>query len=82
MKKFALVLFASLAFNWFAAAQAQTDPLPSWNDGPARKSIINFVDRVTRKGGPDFVDPAQRIATFDNDGTLWAEQPFETKPPR
>jgi phosphoglycolate phosphatase-like HAD superfamily hydrolase len=55
---------------------AQTDPLPSWNDGAAKKSIIDFVARVTAQGGSDFVPPAARIATFDNDGTLWAEQPF------
>jgi len=57
------------------ASQPQNDLLPSWNDGPAKKSIIAFVERVSKAGGPDFVDPAQRIATFDNDGTLWAEQP-------
>ncbi len=52
------------------------DPLPSWNDGAARKAIIAFVEKVTKKGSPDFVAPEQRIATFDNDGTLWAEQPL------
>jgi phosphoglycolate phosphatase-like HAD superfamily hydrolase len=52
------------------------DPLPSWNEGPAKKSIIDFVGRVTRQGGPDFVSPPERIATFDNDGTLWSEQPL------
>jgi phosphoglycolate phosphatase-like HAD superfamily hydrolase len=50
--------------------------LPSWNDGAARQAIIAFVDRVTRDGGPDYVAPAERIAVFDNDGTLWAEQPI------
>ena len=59
-----------------APAQAQLDPLPSWNDGAAKNSIIDFVARVTRYGDPDFVKPAERIATFDNDGTLWAEQPL------
>jgi phosphoglycolate phosphatase-like HAD superfamily hydrolase len=59
-----------------APAQAQLDPLPSWNDGAAKNSIIDFVTRVTRYGDPDFVKPAERIATFDNDGTLWAEQPI------
>ena len=49
--------------------------LPSWNDGPARTAIISFVDRVTRDGSAEFVAPSQRIAVFDNDGTLWAEQP-------
>ena len=51
------------------------DPLPSWNEGPSKAAIIEFVDRVTAAGGPDFVPVAERIATFDNDGTLWSEQP-------
>jgi hypothetical protein len=51
-------------------------PLPSWNDGLAKKAIIEFVDKVTRKGSPDFVPQSERIAVFDNDGTLWAEQPL------
>jgi phosphoglycolate phosphatase-like HAD superfamily hydrolase len=50
-------------------------PLPSWRDGQARQSIIDFVARVTTEGGPDFVPKAERIAVFDNDGTLWSEQP-------
>jgi phosphoglycolate phosphatase-like HAD superfamily hydrolase len=54
---------------------AQSDPLPSWNEGAAKESILGFVARVTLEGGPHFVEPAERIATFDNDGTLWAEQP-------
>ena len=60
---------------WSAAAIAQTDPLPSWNDGKPKQAILDFVAKVTRDGGPDFVKPELRIATFDNDGTLWAEQP-------
>ncbi|EIM25364.1 HAD family hydrolase [Microvirga lotononidis] len=56
--------------------RAQTDPLPSWNDGAAKSRIIDFVQRVTRQGGPDFVPVEERIATFDNDGTLWTEQPM------
>jgi hypothetical protein len=52
------------------------DPLPSWNDGASKKSIITFVNRVTTEGSPDFVPVAERIATFDNDGTLWSEQPM------
>jgi phosphoserine phosphatase len=52
------------------------DPLPSWNDGKAKQSIITFVERVTTEGSPDYVVPAERIATFDNDGTLWCEQPM------
>ena len=56
-------------------ALAADDPLPSWNDGAARQSIVDFVRSVTESGGMDFVPPEQRIATFDNDGTLWSEQP-------
>ena len=57
-------------------SQAQTaDPLPSWNDGTAKSAITGFVARVTKEGSPDFVPPEERIATFDNDGTLWCEQP-------
>jgi phosphoglycolate phosphatase-like HAD superfamily hydrolase len=55
---------------------AQADPLPSWNEGKAKQSILDFVGKVTRPGSPDFVPMPERIATFDNDGTLWAEQPF------
>lgn len=51
------------------------DPLPSWREGPPRQAIVAFVEKVTREGSPDFVPPAERIAVFDNDGTLWAEQP-------
>lgn len=54
----------------------QPDPLPSWNDGPAKQAIIGFVDRVTTENSPDFVPVPERIATFDNDGTLWTEQPM------
>ena len=52
------------------------DPLPSWNDTAPKRAIIRFVEQVTREGSPNFVPPAERIATFDNDGTLWAEQPL------
>ena len=55
--------------------RAQNDPLPSWNAGDARRSLVAFVDRVTKSGSPDFVPVAERIAVFDNDGTLWGEQP-------
>jgi len=59
------------------AAQAQAkDSLPSWNDGPAKQSIVAFVEKVTKPGSPDFVPVPERIAVFDNDGTLWAEQPM------
>lgn len=60
--------------------QAETsevvEQLASWNDGASKQAIIDFVDRVTRKGGPDFVPVPERVATFDNDGTLWSEQPI------
>jgi hypothetical protein len=56
-----------------AQALAQADVLPSWNEGPVKTSIIDFVTRVTKQGGADFVPTAQRIATFDNDSTLWGE---------
>ena len=58
-----------------ASAQKASDPLPSWNDGKAKQSIIDFVAKVTTPGSPDFVPVAERVATFDNDGTLWCEQP-------
>jgi phosphoglycolate phosphatase-like HAD superfamily hydrolase len=68
----------------FAQAHAQTDPstalgpgpLPSWNDGPAKKAIVEFVKTTTEKGSPKFVAPAERIATFDQDGTLWVDHPM------
>jgi hypothetical protein len=61
----------------FIATNAQAaDPLASWNDGPAKKAITEFVAKVTKEGSPDFVPPEERIATFDNDGTLWCEQPM------
>jgi haloacid dehalogenase-like hydrolase len=64
-----------------ASAQAVTsdNPLPSWNDGPTKQAILDFVAAVTREGSPDFVSPAERIATFDNDGTLWVEHPMYTQ---
>jgi phosphoglycolate phosphatase-like HAD superfamily hydrolase len=64
-----------LTFGGGATAQS-ADPLPSWNYGKAKKSIIEFVAKVTKKSSPHFVPPSERIATFDNDGTLWAEQPM------
>lgn len=55
---------------------AAVDPLPSWNDGKNKQAIIAFVEKTTREGSADFVPPAERIAVFDNDGTLWSEQPM------
>jgi hypothetical protein len=68
----AAALVLVLALSGVATAE---DPLPSWNDGAAKQAIIGFVAKVTKESSPDFVPPAERIATFDNDGTLWAEQP-------
>ncbi|WP_244441712.1 HAD family hydrolase [Rhizobium grahamii] len=61
------------------AAQAQSDPLPSWNDTAPKASIIAFVEKVTKEGSPEFVSEPQRIAVFDNDGTLWVEHPMYTQ---
>ncbi|MBC2886275.1 haloacid dehalogenase-like hydrolase [Ochrobactrum sp. CM-21-5] len=74
--------FAILAFVFVSSfcqgplAFAQTDPLPSWNDGAAKSAITDFVAKVTTESGSNYVEPAERIAVFDNDGTLWSEQPF------
>lgn len=70
---FAAGLLAAMAFT--ATLTRAADPLPSWNEGPAKQSIVTFVEKVTREGSPDFVPVPERIATFDNDGTLWSEKP-------
>jgi phosphoglycolate phosphatase-like HAD superfamily hydrolase len=62
-----------------APALAQTDPLPSWNDGTAKQAIVEFVQATTTQGNPKFVPPVERIATFDQDGTLWVEHPMYTQ---
>jgi hypothetical protein len=64
--------FLVLATTWLAAA----DPLPSWNEGATKQGILTFVTTVTTAGAPGYVPPAERIAVFDNDGTLWGEQPL------
>ncbi|MCZ6863304.1 MAG: HAD family hydrolase [Alphaproteobacteria bacterium] len=64
-----------LTFAGLTAAQAE-DPLPSWNEGSTKRAIVQFVKDVSTQGGSKFVPPAERIAVFDNDGTLWSEQPF------
>jgi len=71
----AACIFLTLSGHSWAAA----DPLPSWNDGPTRKAIMDFVARTTDDSSPDFVAPADRIVTFDNDGTLWVEHPMYTQ---
>jgi phosphoserine phosphatase len=72
-----LIATALIVVLVFIASMAlATDQLPSWNDGKAKQSIVTFVEKVTKAGSPDFVPVAERIATFDNDGCLWAEQPM------
>ena len=75
----ATLLMAVAAMLGISPAMAQTDPLPSWNDGPAKKAIIEFVQATTDKSNPKFVPPEARIATFDQDGTTWVEQPMYTQ---
>jgi hypothetical protein len=62
-----------------AVAAAAQDPLPSWNDGPAKQAILKFVRITTDQSSPNFVPPEQRVATFDQDGTTWVEQPMYTE---
>lgn len=69
-------IFLTLLLLCTTAAIHAADPLPSWNESAAKSNIIDFVNRVTKKEGPEYVPPQQRIATFDNDGTLWSEQPM------
>ncbi|MFG1364187.1 HAD family hydrolase [Xanthobacter versatilis] len=69
------LVMALLALVAVPLAHAQTDPLPSWNQGATKAAIVDFVARISRDGGPDFVPVEDRIAVFDNDGTLWSEQP-------
>ena len=74
------VILALCALLFVAVgASAQTDSLPSWNDGPAKKAIIDFVQATTTQGSPKFVPSEARIATFDQDGTTWVEQPMYTQ---
>ncbi len=77
--KSSLVASAVVAISLFSQAAAAADPLPSWNNGAAKQSIVKFIEGVTRDGSPDFVPVPERIATFDNDGTLWSEQPIYTQ---
>jgi hypothetical protein len=68
------VFFA--AIFWITAPAIAQDALPSWNEGDTKSAIVEFVTAVTTEGGPNYVAPADRVATFDNDGTLWSEQPY------
>ena len=72
-------LLAVLLAAFVPGCAASQDPLPSWNDGSTKKAILEFVAAVTEKGGKDYVEPAERIAVFDNDGTLWVEYPMYTQ---
>jgi phosphoserine phosphatase len=73
----AIVILAFSVGAW--SVHAAGDPLPSWNDGAAKQAIVEFVEAATTDGGADYVPPADRIATFDQDGTLWVEQPLYTQ---
>ena len=71
-----------IAISWVGLGVpvfAADDPLPSWNDGPAKQAIVAFVKETTDQASPKFVPPEERIATFDQDGTLWVEHPMYTQ---
>ncbi|MEO1721986.1 MAG: haloacid dehalogenase-like hydrolase, partial [Pseudomonadota bacterium] len=76
MKKLRLEVVRPAALALLLAGTAGADPLPSWNEGGAKARILGFVASVSDPGSDDYVTPADRIAVFDNDGTLWAEQPI------
>jgi len=74
-RRLSFMVLLALAGAGFLASNVTAGPLPSWNDTAPKQAILDFVGRVTKDGSPDYVPPAERIAVFDNDGTLWAEQP-------
>jgi hypothetical protein len=74
-RPFLIGIFSSIVLGILAEA-VFADPLPSWNDGQAKQAVMGFVRTVTDKSSSQYLPPEQRIATFDNDGTLWAEQPL------
>ena len=74
-----LLAAAGVAVPVAARAQAAATALPSWNEGPAKEAILEFVRATTEQGSPDYVPPEDRIATFDQDGTLWVEHPLYTQ---
>jgi phosphoglycolate phosphatase-like HAD superfamily hydrolase len=83
-RRLTLPALARLSLTWAVlalagGAQAQADALPSWNDGAAKKAVVDFVQATTTQGSPQFVPPPERIATFDQDGTLWVEHPMYTQ---
>jgi hypothetical protein len=71
------ILLAALCVSLTSVEAA--DPLASWNDGPAKQAIVEFVKATTTQGNPQFVPPEERVATFDQDGTLWVEHPIYTQ---
>ena len=75
----ALMLGGAAALSLAGQANAESDPLPSWNEGPAKDAIVKFVHATTDAASPNFVPLAERIATFDQDGTLWVEHPIYTQ---
>jgi phosphoserine phosphatase len=77
--RFLLSGFVTILAVFLCSVAYAADPLPSWNDGSAKTAILEFVAAVTEKGGRDYVEPAERIATFDNDGTMWVESPMYTQ---
>src|SRR5277367_4000970 len=74
-----LVLGSAASATLVSPSNAQSDPLPSWNEGPAKDAIVKFVHAMTDAASPAFVPLAERIATFDQDGTLWVEHPIYTQ---
>jgi hypothetical protein len=79
MKPIKLIAFTMLATLALALSAQAADPLPSWNDGPAKQAIVEFVSATTDKSSPKYVPPEARIATFDQDGTLWVSHPMYTQ---
>src|SRR5262249_53626468 len=77
--KVTLVRLATVALGFSALVAHAEDPLSSWNDGPAKQAIVEFVKETTTQGGPQFVPPEARIATFAQDGTVWVEHPMYTQ---
>jgi len=79
-RTYTILLTLSFALIFPTTVFSQVDePLPSWTEGEAKQSIVHFVEEVTKKGGANYVPPSERIATFDNDGTLWVEYPMYTQ---
>jgi len=79
IKPIRLIAFTMLATLALALSAQAADPLPSWNDGSTKQAILSFVKEVTHKSGPKYVEPEDRIATFDQDGTLWVSHPLYTQ---